>query len=83
MQSLIFLLGAAGTERSLEHASGAGRLTTAMDPRYVSLLTVTVVPDTPLFTLAKKGKFEVPPVAGLLEEIRAFLIEAKPTNCGF
>ncbi len=82
-QSLIFLLGAAGLERSLEHARGAGRLTTAMDPRYVSLLTVTVVPDTPLATLHQKGRFKVPDVKGLLEEIRAFLIEAQPKKSIF
>ncbi|MCH2110142.1 MAG: radical SAM protein [Polyangiaceae bacterium] len=82
-QSLIFLLGAAGLERSLEHARGAGKLTTAMDPRYVSLLTVTVVPNTPLATLQKKGRFQVPPVQGLIEEIRAFLLEAKPTKAIF
>lgn len=82
-QSLIFLLGAAGRDGSLKHAAAAGRLTTAMDPRYVSLLTVTVVPNTPLATLSERGKFQVPTVPGLLEEIRAFLLEAKPTNAVF
>lgn len=82
-QSLIFLLGAGGAERSLEHARAAGRLTTEMDPRYVSLLTLTIVPHTPLATLTKQRRFQLPPVTGLLEEIRAFLLEAQPTGAVF
>lgn len=82
-QSLIFLLGIAGAERGQEHARAAGRLTTEMDPRYVSLLTVTVVPQTPLFTLAARGKYAVPTVPDLLGEISAFLEEANPTKCVF
>lgn len=82
-QSLIFLLGAAGSGRSLEHARAAGRLTTEMDPRYVSLLTLTVVPNTPLHTLTARGRFQVPPVTELLEEIRAFLLAANPKSAVF
>lgn len=82
-QSLIFLLGIAGAERGQAHARAAGRLTSEMDPRYVSLLTVTVVPQTPLSTLAARGKFTVPEVPALLGEIAAFLEEARPTKCVF
>ena len=48
-QSLIFLLGAGGRERSEAHARASGRLATAMDPKFLSTLTLTVVPGTPLF----------------------------------
>jgi radical SAM superfamily enzyme len=82
-QSLIFLLGIAGAERGQEHARAAGRLTTEMDPRYVSLLTVTVAPQTPLATLTARGKYAVPTVPDLLGEIVAFLKEASPTKCVF
>lgn len=82
-QSLIFLLGAAGVSGSEAHARAAGRLTTAMNPRYVSLLTLTVVPGTPLMQLKQKGKFQVPEVRQLLEEIRFFLLEARPENAVF
>jgi radical SAM superfamily enzyme YgiQ (UPF0313 family) len=82
-QSLIFLLGIAGPERGPIHARASGKLTTKMDPRYVSLLTVTVVPQTPLSTLAARGKFAVPRVPDLLSEISAFLEEAEPTKCVF
>lgn len=82
-QSLIFLLGAAGRARSEEHARAAGRLTTQMNPRYVSLLTLTVVPDTPLMQLQQRGAFQLPEIRQLLEEIRFFLLEARPENAVF
>jgi radical SAM superfamily enzyme YgiQ (UPF0313 family) len=81
--SAIFLLGAGGIERSAEHAAASARLATAMDPRFVSLLTLTVVPSTPLATLEERGKFELPDVKGLLAEMRSFLAEASPTNAIF
>jgi hypothetical protein len=54
-----------------------------MDPRYVSLLTLTVVPGTPLQQLAERGKFAVPEPSALLREIREFLQAAEPTNAVF
>ncbi len=82
-QSLMFLVGVAGVERSLAHARASARLATAMNPRHLSLLTVTVVPGTPLATLEGRGRFELPRVRGLLEEVRLFVAEAAPTNCVF
>jgi radical SAM superfamily enzyme YgiQ (UPF0313 family) len=81
--SAIFLLGAGGTERSIEHAEGSARLVGEMDPRFVSLLTLTVIPDTPIAKLEQKGKFELPGVRGLLRELRTFLAQAQPTNAIF
>lgn len=81
--SAIFLLGAGGKERSNEHAAGSARLATAMDPEYLAALTLTVVPDTPLATLEKRGRFVLPDIHGLLRELRTFVAEAKPTNAIF
>ena len=80
--SVIALLGIA-MERSDEHARATAELVTRMDPEYFSALTVTVVPDTPLDRLAKKGRFEVPPVPALLAELRTIVSEARPTNALF
>jgi radical SAM superfamily enzyme YgiQ (UPF0313 family) len=82
-QSVIFLLGAAGEERSEEHARASAKLATAMDPEYLAALTLTVVPGTPLATLANRGRFALPGVAGLLNELRAFVDEARPTDALF
>jgi radical SAM superfamily enzyme YgiQ (UPF0313 family) len=81
--SAIFLLGAGGTARSGEHALGSARLAGAMDPRFLSLLTLTVIPGTPLARLEERGGFELPGVEGLLREVRAFVAEAHPTDAIF
>ena len=82
-QSLIFLLGVAGIERSAEHARASARLATDMNPKFLSALTVTVVPDTPLEKLAKSDRFQVPDVLSLLRELRIFIDEACPTDTIF
>jgi radical SAM superfamily enzyme YgiQ (UPF0313 family) len=81
--STIFLLGAGGVERSVEHAEASGRLVTAMDPEYVSALTLTVVPGTPQDRLARTGRFSLPSVEGLLAELRTLVAVAAPTNAVF
>ena len=81
--SVIFLLGAAGVERSEEHAHASARLATAMDPAYLSALTLTVVPGTPLAKLERRGKFRLPEVLGLLRELRTFVAEAEPAGALF
>jgi radical SAM superfamily enzyme YgiQ (UPF0313 family) len=78
-QSLMFLLGVAGQDRSEEHARASGRLATAMNPRFLSTLTVTVIPDTPLARAIDAGRFQLPDVPGLLAELRGFIAEARPT----
>ena len=82
-QSVIFLLGAAGRERSDEHALASARLATAMDPEYLAALTLTVVPEPPLAKLRRSGRFELPDVAGLLAELRTFVAHAEPTDALF
>lgn len=81
--SAIFLLGAGGVERSEAHARGSARLATAMSPKFLSMLTLTVVPDTPLATLESRGKFVLPEVPALLRELRTFVAEAAPEDAIF
>ncbi|MGE0790929.1 MAG: radical SAM protein [Sandaracinaceae bacterium] len=81
--SAIFLLGAGGTERSQEHAEASAKLVTAMDPAFVSCLTLTVVPTTPLATLEARGRFELPTVTRMLEELRTIVALAEPTDAVF
>lgn len=82
-QSLIFLLGAGGRERSEAHARASGRLATAMDPRFLSTLTLTVIPGTLMAKLEDGGRFELPDVHGLLQELRWFVEEARPSGAIF
>ena len=81
--SAIFLLGAGGIDRSREHAEGSAKLAGAMDPRFVSLLTLTVIPGTPIGRQQERGKFELPDQRDLLAELRTFVAEARPTDAIF
>jgi radical SAM superfamily enzyme YgiQ (UPF0313 family) len=81
--SAIFLLGVGGVERSQVHAEGSARLASEMDPEFLSLLTLTVVPQTPIARLAEMGKFELPSVRRMLEELRIFVALARPTDAVF
>jgi radical SAM superfamily enzyme YgiQ (UPF0313 family) len=81
--SAIFLLGAGGTDRSGAHAEGSARLVTAMDPEFLSLLTLTVVPGTPIAALAARGAFELPSVEGMLGELRTLVATSSPTAAIF
>lgn len=80
--SVIALLGIA-MERSDEHARGTADLVSKMDPAFFSALTVTVVPGTPLATLQRKGRFQVPEIDALLRELRTMVDEARPRNAMF
>jgi hypothetical protein len=54
-----------------------------MDPRFVSLLTLTVIPGMPIAKLEESGRFEMPGVEGLLREARTFIAETAPTDAIF
>lgn len=82
-QSAIFLLGAGGAERSVEHATASARLATAMDPDYLSALTLMLVPATPIYRLAERGHFKLPIVDALLRELRILVAEASPSDAIF
>ena len=81
--SVIFLLGAGGVERSEEHARESARLVTDMDPEYLSALTLTILPGTPLDRMVAKGRFTLPPVTGLLRELRTIVNLSRPTRAIF
>jgi radical SAM superfamily enzyme len=68
--SVIAILGLGGTELSAEHADETGRVVSLMDPEYLSMLTLMLVPGTELHRQWQSGTFELPEPAGLLRELR-------------
>ena len=82
-QSIIFLLGAGGTDRSVEHATASARLATDMDPEFLSVLTLTLIDTTPIFKLAESGRFELPSIECLLGELRIIVAESEPSDAIF
>ena len=71
--SVIALLGIGGMELSAEHAEQTGRVAGAMDPHYLSMLTLMLVPGTELHRQSRSGEFQPMPPAGLLAELRRII----------
>jgi len=71
--SVTVLLGIAGRERSLEHASATGDLLSKMDPNYVGALTVMLIPGTHLHDEYLNGSFELLTEQELLLELREMI----------
>jgi radical SAM superfamily enzyme YgiQ (UPF0313 family) len=70
-------------ERTEEHARETARLITEMDPEYLSALTLTVIPGTPLQRMVEKGRFELPDIRGLLLELRTMVNESETSRALF
>lgn len=68
--SVIAILGLGGVELSGQHAEETGRVASAMDPEYLSMLTLMLVPGTDLHRQWRAGRFELPDPEGLLQELR-------------
>lgn len=68
--SVIALLGLGGAELSDQHADGTAQVVNAMDPHYLSMLTLMLVPGTPLHRQWQSGDFQLPEPETLLGELR-------------
>ncbi|GJM23427.1 MAG: radical SAM protein [Planctomycetota bacterium] len=75
--SVILLLGIGGVTLSHEHAVQSGTLITEMQPRFVSTLTITPVPGTPLHAQVERGELVLPDELGMLREQRTMLANMK------
>ena len=75
------LLGVARKEKSLDHARLTGELISAMDPSYVSALTLILIPGTPLWEEYERGDFELLDDRELLIEMKE-LIAHTNLSCG-
>lgn len=74
--SVIAILGLGGKELWAEHAAATGRVVGAMDPEYLSLLTLMLVPGTELYRQQQAGTFALPEPAGLLAELREVIAQS-------
>ena len=54
-----------------------------MDPEFLSALTLTVIPGTPIQRMMDKGLFELPPIHGLLWELRTIVADSRPSRAVF
>ena len=66
--SVIVLLGLGGKKHSEEHVKGTIAALNRMQPRYLSFLSLMVIPGTPLAEEVRRGEFEELNPAELLKE---------------
>jgi len=81
--SVTVLLGIGGVEKSMEHARDTARILTDVDPDFAGVLTVMIVPGTPLHEEALAGRFVLPGTFDLLKELGVIVSQARFTNCFF
>jgi hypothetical protein len=77
------LLGLGGTELSEAHARDTARSFTLLDPDYIGLLTLMLVPGTPMFRQQERGELTLPDRFGMLAELRTILAGVEVTRARF
>ncbi|HQN18091.1 MAG TPA: radical SAM protein [Syntrophobacteraceae bacterium] len=78
--SVTALLGIAGRNRSLVHARATGAALSAMDPNYVGVLTLMILPNTEVAEKVRELRFELPTQPELLLELREMLLHTHMTR---
>jgi radical SAM superfamily enzyme YgiQ (UPF0313 family) len=81
--SIMAILGLGGVERSLEHAQATGRALSAIDPDYISMLSLMVASGAPLAESVARGDFVIPDAMGTLREMREIIAETNVTHAVF
>jgi radical SAM superfamily enzyme YgiQ (UPF0313 family) len=81
--SVTVILGLGGVELSREHAVETARILTDIDPEYTGALTLTLVPDTPLYEQAQRGEFNPISPFQSLEELAIMIENSSFSNCFF
>jgi len=81
--SVMALLGLGGTELSEAHARDTARSFTLLDPDYIGLLTLMLVPGTPMFRQQERGELTLPDRFGMLAELRTILAGVEVTRARF
>ena len=67
--SVTCLLGVAGIEDSLAHAEATARVLNLMQPNQIAVLTLMLLPNTPLFQQTLTHHFSMPDQQGLFREL--------------
>jgi len=83
IMSITVILGLAGIEGSEKHVEDTARVLSEIDPEYAGALTLTLVPDTPLYEEWKEGNFHLISPFQSLEELKTIIERSNFTNCFF
>jgi len=83
LSSVTVLLGLGGPARSCEHALATAGILTELDPDYAGALTLTLIPQTPLYEASRNGRFELITPMQSLQELKLILQNSNFTHCFF
>jgi radical SAM superfamily enzyme YgiQ (UPF0313 family) len=81
--SVIVLLGLGSRKDSRVHAEDSARVVSRMNPRYLSALTLMLLPGTSLYNEHKKGEFEIMDPRTVLQELRWLVEGLDVEDCTF
>lgn len=81
--SVTVILGLGGIKGSAMHVSETARILTEMDPDYAGALTLTLIPETPIYKELERGEFELITPFDSLQELKGMVEQSTFTNCFF
>lgn len=81
--SVTAILGLAGRARSLEHGRATGEALSVIDPEYIGILTLMLVPGTAMHRRVAAGELVLPDQIGMLRELREIVAHLDVTDCLF
>lgn len=81
--SVTCLLGIAGVDSSQQHALATAAALNRMQPHQIAVLTLMVLPNTPLYRQVRAGRFALPDQAQLFLELRSLLAGLEPFRTQF
>jgi len=81
--SVTAILGVAGVERSLVHARATGEAFSAIDPRYIGVLTLMLSEGTETTRKVAAGELTLPDSIGMLAELREMIACTDVSDCLF
>jgi radical SAM superfamily enzyme YgiQ (UPF0313 family) len=81
--SVTAILGLAGAARSLEHGRATGEALSTIDPRYIGILTLMLVPGTEMHRRVTTGALVLPDRLGMLRELREIVAHTEVSDALF
>ncbi len=81
--SVTAILGLAGRERSLVHAEATGKALSAIDPAYIGILTLMLLPGTAMERRVAAGEIVLPDSVGIMRELREIVANTDVTDSLF
>ncbi len=71
--SVTVILGLGGIKAAHDHVSETARILTEIDPDYAGALTLTLIPETPIYKELERGEFELITPFDSLQELKGMV----------